>query len=82
MVRIRLTRCGRRHKAYWRIAAFDSRTRRDGRPLEYLGSYDPHKEKDEEKVVIDRARTQHWLSQGAQPTETVASLLRKQGIEV
>jgi small subunit ribosomal protein S16 len=82
MVRIRLTRCGRRNQPYWRIGAFDSRTRRDGRPIEYLGSYDPHQEADEDKVSIDRERVEHWLSQGAQPTETVASLLRKQGIEL
>jgi small subunit ribosomal protein S16 len=73
MVKIRLTRTGRKGKAYWRIGAFDARTRRDGKPIEYLGSYDPHKEKDEERV-------QYWLSKGAQPTETVAQILRKQGV--
>jgi small subunit ribosomal protein S16 len=82
MVRIRLTRFGRKNKAYWRIGAFDSRTRRDGRPIEYLGSYDPHKEKDEEKVSVDLERVKHWLSKGAQPTDTVADLLRKQGVEL
>ena len=82
MVRIRLTRCGQKNQAYWRIAAFDSRTRRDGKPLEYLGSYDPHKEKDEDKVSLKADRVRHWLGKGAQPTETVAQLLRKQGIEV
>ncbi|KPK65054.1 MAG: 30S ribosomal protein S16 [Planctomycetes bacterium SM23_32] len=82
MVRIRLTRCGRRNQAYWRIGAFDQRTRRDGAPIEYLGSYDPHQEKDEDKVTVDRQRVEYWLSQGAQPTETVANLLRKQGIRL
>ena len=80
MVRIRLARGGRRNKAYWRIAAFDSRTRRDGAPIEYLGSYDPHQEKDEDKVSVNKERVEYWLSVGAQPTETVARLLRKQGI--
>ncbi|MHC4480273.1 MAG: 30S ribosomal protein S16 [Planctomycetota bacterium] len=80
MVRIRLARCGRRNRAHWRIGAFDSRTRRDGKPIEYLGSYDPHQEKDEDKVTVDRERVEYWLSQGAQPTDTVAQLLRKQGI--
>jgi small subunit ribosomal protein S16 len=82
MVRIRLTRVGRRNEAYWRVGAFDSRTRRDGAPIEYLGSYNPHKEKDEEKVVVNRERVEYWLSKGAQPSETVANLLRKQGINV
>jgi small subunit ribosomal protein S16 len=80
MVRIRLSRCGRKNKAYWRIGAFDSRTRRDGAPIEYLGSYDPHKEKAEEKVSVNRERVQYWLSKGAQPSETVAQLLRKIGV--
>ncbi len=82
MVKIRLTRCGRRNAPYWRIGAFDSRTRRDGRPIEYLGSYDPHQEKDEEKITFDRERVEHWLSVGAQPTDTVAQLLRKHGVEL
>jgi len=82
MVRIRLTRAGRRNKAYWRVGAFDSRTRRDGAPIEYLGSYDPHKEKDEEKITVNRERLDYWLSKGAQPSETVARLLRKQGMAV
>ena len=82
MVRIRLTRTGRKDKAYWRIGAFDARTRRDGKPIEYLGSYDPHKEKDEEKVQLKRERVEYWLSKGAQPSETVAQLLRKQGVGV
>jgi small subunit ribosomal protein S16 len=80
MVRIRLARCGRRNKAYWRIGAFDARTRRDGRPIEYLGSYDPHQVKDEDKISVDRGRVGYWLSVGAQPTEAVAQLLRKAGI--
>ena len=82
MVRIRLTRAGRKKKRYWRIAAFDSRTRRDGRAIEYLGSYDPHKEKPEEKVQVRRERVEYWLSKGAQPTDTVAQLLRKIGFDV
>lgn len=82
MVRIRLARCGRRNKPYWRIGAFDKRTRRDGKPIEYLGSYDPHQERPEDKIKINRERVEYWLSVGAQPTETVADLLRVQGIEV
>ncbi|MFW6119213.1 MAG: 30S ribosomal protein S16 [Planctomycetota bacterium] len=81
MVRIRLTRTGRKNQAYWRVGAFDKRTRRDGEPIEYLGSYDPHEENDEDKIKVDRERIEHWLSVGAQPTESVSRLLRKVGIE-
>ena len=52
------------------------------RDIEYLGSYDPHKEKDEHKVQLKRERVEYWLSKGAQPTETVAQILRKQGVGV
>lgn len=82
MVRIRLARVGKRNKAYWRIGAFDKRTRRDGRPIEYLGSYNPHAEKPEDKVTVDRERVEYWIENGAQPSETVASLLEKIGIPV
>lgn len=82
MVRIRLARTGRKNKAYWRIGAFDARTRRDGRAIEYLGSYDPHQEKDEDKVQVNRERVEYWLGKGAQPSETVAQLLRKQGLTI
>lgn len=82
MVRIRLTRTGRRNKAYWRVGAFDAHTRRDGRPIEYLGSYDPHQEKPEDKLQVNKERVEYWLSKGAQPSETVAKLLEVQGIGV
>ncbi len=82
MVRIRLTRTGRRNKAYWRIAAFEQHKSRDSEPIEYLGSYDPHQGEDEEKVTVDRERVEHWLSVGAQPSESVAQLLRSVGIAV
>lgn len=82
MVRIRLTKTGRRNKPYWRIGAFDNRTRRDGEPIEYLGSYDPYKVKDAEKVNVDKERIEHWLSCGAKPSDTVAQLLRAAGINV
>ncbi|MCD6416911.1 MAG: 30S ribosomal protein S16 [Planctomycetes bacterium] len=81
MVRIRLTRCGRKNKAYWRLGAFDSRTRRDGEPIEYLGSYDPHQDAPEEKLKIHRERVEYWLSVGAQPSESASRLLSKVGVE-
>ena len=65
--------------AYWRIGVFDSRTRRDGKPIEYIGSYNPHAKKAEEKLAIDRERVDYWLSKGAQPSEAVATLLKTVG---
>ncbi len=79
MVRLRLCRAGKRNAAYWRLGAFHKKDRRDGEPSEYLGSYDPHAEGDE-KYQLKEDRIKYWLSVGAQPTDTVASLLRKAGI--
>jgi small subunit ribosomal protein S16 len=75
-VHIRMTRVGRRNHAEWRIGVFDSRTRRDGRVLENLGSYDPHQEKKENKVKIDADRFHHWVSKGAKPSDAVARILK------
>jgi small subunit ribosomal protein S16 len=70
---------GKRNRPFYRIVAIDSRTSRDGRAIEYLGHYDPLKKKGN-ATVVDRERVIHWLDQGAQPSESVAKLLRKQGI--
>jgi small subunit ribosomal protein S16 len=78
-VRIRLTRMGRKNLALYRIAVFDSRTRRDGRYLEMLGTYDPGQAKPENKIRMDAARYQHWVKAGAQPTEALARLLKHTG---
>lgn len=78
-VRLRLTRLGRRNRPYYRIAAFDNRSRRDGRPVEYLGTYDPLK-KEGETVEMNVERMKHWLSVGAEPSETVASMLLNAGL--
>jgi len=67
---------------YWRIGVFDSRTRRDGKPIEYIGSYDPHQEKPEDKITVNLERFQYWVSKGAQPTEAVANLLKSANITV
>ena len=73
---------GKTHRAFYRICAFDARSPRDGRELEILGTYDPMKEKDEEKVILERERVLHWLDNGAQPSDKVAVLLKKGGIAV
>jgi len=76
-VRIRLTRTGRRNRACYRIGAFDSRTRRDGRCLEILGHYDPIVKDPKEQVTLDADRVKHWLSKGAKPTDKVSVLLKR-----
>lgn len=78
-VRIRLTRTGHKNHALWRIAVFDKRTRRDGRYLEKLGTYDPHKEKVQDKVEVDMERYNHWISTGARPSDSVERLLKHTG---
>jgi len=82
MVRIRLKRMGRRNRAFFRICAFDAREERDGRSIEQLGTYDPMEKDEDKKVVLKRDRIEYWLSVGAQPTETVASILKKNKIAV
>lgn len=79
-VKLRLKRIGRRHRAIFRLAAMESRNARDGRVLEELGLYDPAHKDQTEQVKFNQERIQHWLTLGATPSETVASLLKRQGI--
>jgi small subunit ribosomal protein S16 len=78
MVKLRLTRMGSINKPFYRVVAVDARARRDGRYIESIGYYDP--KQDPPKVVIDEEKAIKWLKVGAQPTETVNSLLRKTGV--
>ncbi|WP_330618706.1 30S ribosomal protein S16 [Mobilibacterium timonense] len=78
MVKIRLKRIGAHKKPFYRVVVADSRTPRDGRFIEEIGTYDPLK--DPAEIKIDAERAQNWLDNGAQPTETVRSLLKKSGI--
>ena len=73
-VKLRLMRMGKTKQPTYRVVAADSRSKRDGRFLEIVGTYQPRA--DPSIVLIDRAKAQRWLSQGAQPTETVAKLLK------
>jgi len=79
-VRIRLKRMGRRHRPFYRIVAADQRAARDGKVLEMVGHYDPLAADKEKQVVFKRDRVQHWLGVGAQPTRTVAGMLKRAGI--
>lgn len=80
MVKLRMKRTGRTHRPYYRIVAVDIRTRRDGDPIEEIGHYDPLEKDAAKALVLNPERAQYWLSVGAQPSQTVASLLRKAGV--
>lgn len=73
-VRIRLTKTGRKHQISFRIVVQDSKSKRDGRFLEILGSYNPHSPN--EKINIKKERIKYWLSKGAKPTNAVNDLIK------
>ena len=77
MVKIRLRRMGAKKAPYYRIVVADSRSPRDGRCIEEIGSYDPLA--DPAMIKIDVERAQYWVKNGAQPTDTVKALLKKAG---
>ena len=77
MVKIRLTRTGRKLKASYRIVVADSRSPRDGRFIEQVGFFDPHVENG---VKLNEESILKWLNNGAIPSDTVKSILSKQGI--
>jgi|SRR5690348_14141752 small subunit ribosomal protein S16 len=80
-VKLRMKRMGRKNAAFFRMAAVDSRTPRDGRVIELLGYYNP-REKDQAKQFVAKLdRCRDWLDKGAIPSETVSTLLKKSGIE-
>ncbi len=72
-VHIRLARKGTKKVPFYRVVAADQRCPRGGRFIERLGSWDPRRK----ELVLDRARIRYWLSQGAQPSATVARLLKR-----
>lgn len=78
MVKLRLKRMGKKGAPFYRIVAADSRSPRDGRFIEQIGTYKPTKA--EEKVTLDKELAKKWLSNGAQPTDTVRSILSHEGV--
>lgn len=78
MVKLRLKRMGKKGVPFYRIVAADSRSPRDGRFIEQIGTYNPTKA--EEKVTLDKELAKKWLSNGAQPTDTVRSILSHEGV--
>ena len=80
MLKLRLQRHGRTHKPFYHIVATDSRKPRDGRFKEKLGYYNPNS--DPSEIVVNTDRVQYWYQNGAQLTDRVAELLRKQKVEL
>ena len=77
MVKIRLKRMGAHKKPFYRVVVADSRTPRNGKFIEEIGTYDPLKHPSE--IIIDNEAAKRWLANGAQPTDTVRALLKKSG---
>jgi small subunit ribosomal protein S16 len=77
MLSIRLRRTGSTKKPYYRVVVADSRSWRDGRFVEVLGHYDPRAVQEQDKIKIDAEQAQRWIARGAQPSDTVRSLLKK-----
>ena len=75
MVKIRLRRVGAKKAPFYRIVVADSRSPRDGRFIEEIGTYDPMA--DSGKIKVDMERAKYWIANGAQPTDTVRGLLKK-----
>ena len=78
MVKIRLRRMGAKKAPYYRIVVADSRSPRDGRCIEEIGSYNPPTEP--ATITIDAEKAQQWIKNGAQPTDTVKALLKKANV--
>jgi len=77
-VKIRLARFGAKKKPFYRIVVTDTRAPRDGRFIEKVGTYDPKQEPP--SISVDMEKVKEWILKGAQPTPTVAQLLRRAGI--
>jgi small subunit ribosomal protein S16 len=77
-VKIRLTRVGKTKQPSYRVVVTDSRSPRDGRFIEVIGSYEPRAEPS--RIVVDGEKALHWLRQGAQPTERVVKILKIDGV--
>ncbi|MGD0533171.1 MAG: 30S ribosomal protein S16 [Methyloceanibacter sp.] len=79
-LKIRLARAGAKKRPYYRIVVADSKSPRDGRYIEKIGTYDPLLPRDGERVKLVEERVKHWLGVGAQPTDRVLRFLDKAGL--
>ena len=77
-VKIRLQRGGAKHAPHYRVVVADERARRDGRCVERIGTYDPANKLEEKQVSLQMDRVDYWLGVGAQPSDTVRALIKKE----
>ena len=80
-VRIRMKKMGRKHRPFYRICAMDSRSPRDGKALEELGTYDTSLADKDARAVLKKDRIDYWLGVGAQPSDKVKILIKKYGTD-
>lgn len=80
-VKIRLKKMGRAHRPFYRVCAMDSRSPRDGRVIEQLGTYDTSVPDTDARAILNGERIAYWMSVGAQPTPKVSTLIKKYGAE-
>ncbi len=74
-LKIRLTRIGTTHQPHYRVVVAEARSRRDGDPVEVLGTYDPRTKAKQVNLKLDRV--DYWLGKGAQPTDTLHAMIKK-----
>lgn len=78
-VRIRMKKMGRTHRPFYRVCAMDKRSPRDGRVIEELGTYDPMCPETDARATLKADRIDYWIGVGAQPSDKVATLIKKYG---
>ena len=78
MLKLRLKKIGRKKQPFFRLVIMESSTRRDGRSIDQVGYYDVLSK----KLILNKFKTEKWLHNGVQPTQTVLSLLRKQQFDI
>ncbi|KAF0093638.1 MAG: small subunit ribosomal protein S16 [Puniceicoccaceae bacterium 5H] len=76
-LKIRLQRGGARNNPHYRIVVAESANRRDGRFVERIGSYDPRNAQEDQRELLDLERAEYWMSVGAQPSDTVRSIIKR-----
>ena len=81
VVKLRLKRFGRTHSPFYRLTAMDQRSARDSRSIEELGHFAPLEKDPEKQISFNADRIKYWLSVGAQPSDTVRSLIKRAGID-
>jgi small subunit ribosomal protein S16 len=80
-VTLRMSRFGNRNRPFYRVNAIDKRRQRDGRVIEQLGFYNPLEKDEAKQLDLQLDRIAYWLSVGAQPSDTVAALIRRKGLK-